>query len=109
MSILHLMNFIHCVTNTLANIIVSGFFVCVFFRKVNFIKLFCDNNLSFSFTDDGRIAWKTIRYTGYCETISGYTTESYISSGQTGVLCSGGTSNDFNITITFKRNKRLVN
>lgn len=69
---------------------------------------YMDNNLSFSFTTDGRIMWKAIHYSGYCSTDSGYTGSSYTVSGQTGVLCTGGTSDDFNITITFERNKNLT-
>jgi hypothetical protein len=65
---------------------------------------YLDNNLSFSFTTDGRIKWESYRYSGYCDSTSGYTETSYISSGQTDVLCTTGTSEDFNITITFKRN-----
>lgn len=72
-------------------------------------KNFLDNNLSFSFTDDGRIKWESYHYSGYCETTSGYTETSYITSGQTGVLCTGGTSNDFNITIVFQRNNTYLN
>lgn len=64
---------------------------------------YADNNLSFKFTTDGRIKWDSYRYSGYCDTISGYTQSYYISSGQTPILCSGGTSSDFNITITFER------
>ena len=66
---------------------------------------FADNNLSFSFTNDGRIKWESYRYSGVCDTTSGYTESFYVSSGQTSVLCSGGTSSDFNITITFDRYK----
>lgn len=65
---------------------------------------YLDNNLSFSFTSDGRIKWESYRYSGYCDTTNGYTETSYVSSGQTSVLCTGGTSDDFNITITFDRN-----
>jgi hypothetical protein len=64
---------------------------------------YLDNNLSFSFTTDGRIKWETYKYSGYCHTTSGYTETSYISSGQTPVMCTDGTQEDFNITITFKR------
>ncbi len=62
-----------------------------------------DNNLSFSFTNDGRIKWEAYRYSGICNTTSGYTESYYISSGQTPVLCTNGTSTDFNVTITFDR------
>jgi len=64
---------------------------------------FADNNLSFGFTNDGRISWQAMRYSGYCNTVSGYTPIYYISSGQTPVLCPNGVSNDFNITICFER------
>ena len=36
-------------------------------------KNFIDNNLSFSFTSNGEIMWETYRYSGYCDTVSGYT------------------------------------
>jgi lysophospholipase L1-like esterase len=62
-----------------------------------------DNNLSFAFTSDGRIKWSSYRYSGYCDTISGYTGIYYINTGQTLPLCSNGTLSDFNITITFER------
>lgn len=70
---------------------------------------YLDNNLSFSFTSDGRIKWLSYKYSGYCDTISGYTETSYISSGQTPIMCSNGTLNDFNITITFDRNIHIFN
>ena len=64
---------------------------------------FADNNLSFSFTEDGRIMWESYRYV--YDDCSG---ERYVTtSGQTAVLCESGTSSDFNITITFDRNFRL--
>ena len=66
---------------------------------------YADNNLSFKFTNDGRIKWNSFRYSGNCDSTSGYTESYYISSGQTAVLCSGGTSSDFNVTITFDRYK----
>lgn len=66
-----------------------------------------DNNLSFGFTEDGRIKWSSIHYTGYCETVSGYTEDFYVASGQTPQLCVSDSTKDFNITITFKRNYRL--
>ena len=62
-----------------------------------------DNNLSFSFTSDGRIKWQSYRYSGYCNTITGYTEMYYIDSGQTLPLCPNGTTNDFNITMSFER------
>jgi hypothetical protein len=69
------------------------------------LRDYADNNLSFSFTDDGRIEWRAIRYSGVCITDSGYTETFYTSSGQTPVLCTNGTSSDFNVTITFEREK----
>jgi hypothetical protein len=60
-----------------------------------------DNNLSFSFNDNGEIVWNSYRYTGYCD--NGYKEEFYVSSGVTAPLCDSGTTNDFNITITFER------
>lgn len=69
---------------------------------------YLDNNLSFSFTSDGRIKWEKYHMSGYCHTISGYTQDSYVASGQTSVLCTGGTSNDFNLTIVFRRNNQYT-
>jgi len=74
-------------------------------RGENDLVDYADNNLSFSFSDDGRIEWRAIRYSGVCITDSGYTETFYTSSGQTPVLCTNGTSSDFNITITFERDK----
>ena len=71
-------------------------------------RYYADNNLSFSFTNDARIKWESYRYSGLCDTVSGYTENYYISSGQTPVLCTNGTSSDFNITITFDRYKHYV-
>lgn len=70
---------------------------------------FIDNNLSFSFSSDGRLMWEAYRYSGNCDPTTGYTESAYISSGQTPQLCVNGTSNDFNITITFERNYPLYN
>ncbi len=62
-----------------------------------------DNNLKFSFTNDGKIKWEAYRYSGSCNTVSGYTESYYTSTGQTPTLCENGTSTDFNVTITFDR------
>lgn len=70
---------------------------------------YLDNNLSFSFTNDGKIMWAAYRYSGHCNTISGYTVSDYITTGQTETLPSGTTVNDFNITITYQRNRTLYN
>ena len=72
-------------------------------------NIFSDNNLSFSFTNDGRIQWEAYRYSGYCHTESGYTENYYVSSGQTPVLCANGVSDDFNISIVFERYQFLEN
>jgi len=64
---------------------------------------FVDNNLSFSFTSDGKIMWESYHYSGYCD--SGYTESYYTSSGETPTLCPNGTSSDFNVTIVFERYK----
>ena len=70
---------------------------------------YADNNLSFSFTNDGRIKWESYRYSGLCDNVSGYTESYYMTSGQTPILCTGGTSSDFNVTITFDRYKHYEN
>jgi hypothetical protein len=72
-------------------------------------RYYADNNLSFSFTNDGRIKWEKYHYSGVCHTVSGYTESYYTLSGQTPVLCNGGTSSDFNVTIVFTRNNELIN
>ena len=69
------------------------------------VKNYADNNLSFSFTEDGRIKWESYRYSGVCNNVSGYSESFYVSSGVTPTLCSNGTSTDFNVTITFTRDK----
>lgn len=76
-------------------------------RDENDPKLYADNNLSFSFTNDGRIEWKSYRYSGECVN-EVYQETYYIDSGVTPILCSNGTSKDFNITIVFDRDLRLT-
>lgn len=68
-------------------------------------KLYGDNNLSFGFTSDGRIQWKSYRYSGTCVNES-YQETFYVDSGVTPVLCTNGTTDDFNITIVFDRHLR---
>ncbi len=70
---------------------------------------YADNNLSFSFTNDGRVKWESYRYSGICNTVSGYTESFYTSTGQTQPLCLNGVSSDFNVTITFDRYKHYEN
>jgi hypothetical protein len=69
------------------------------------VEKYADNNLSFSFTDDGRIQWQSYRYSGVCLDDGTFDESYYISSGQTPVLCPSGTSNNFNVTIVFNRYK----
>lgn len=70
-------------------------------------SFYADNNLSFQFTTNAEIIWKAIHYTPV-STVSGYTNVYNTITGMTPSLCSLGTSNDFNITITFKRYKSLA-
>jgi len=65
---------------------------------------FVDNNLSFSFSENGEIIWESYRYSNVCDIENGHTEEFYLSSGSTPTLCSNGVLDDFNITIVFKRN-----
>jgi len=67
---------------------------------------YADNNLSFSFSTDGRIVWKSVHYSGNCGN-SGYESGYYTLTGSTPQLCLSGTSQDFNITITFDRYRHL--
>lgn len=68
------------------------------------LNSFVDNNLSFSFTNDGRLKWETVRYSGYTDCVSGFTNHYYLSSGQTTLLPITGDTENFNITIVFERN-----
>jgi hypothetical protein len=68
---------------------------------------YADNNLSFQFTDDGRIKWVKYHYSGFCGN-NGYEEEFYISSGQTPQLCTTDSNKDFNVTIVFDRYKRYT-
>ena len=69
------------------------------------VEDYADNNLSFSFTDDGKILWRALRYSGVCLDDGTFSETYYTSSGETPVLCLSGTSNDFEITIAFDRYK----
>lgn len=60
---------------------------------------YIDNNLSFWLTSDKKIKWKKFQYVNETQNI--ITTDSTIS------MCTGGTVDDFNITITFERNVEL--
>jgi hypothetical protein len=85
----------------------GGTFYYIGTRGTTDITQYADNNLSFSFTSDRRIIWKSIHYSGYCGN-SGYTESYYTLSGQTPQLCVSGTSEDFEITITFDRYRHLT-
>lgn len=72
---------------------------------------YLDNNLSFSFTSGGTIQWQSYKYSGVCDTVSGYTTNDYIYSGQTPQLYTEEeliNVFDINITITFERYSEYV-
>jgi hypothetical protein len=73
---------------------------------------YLDNNLSFKFTSGGTIQWISYRYSGYCDTVSGFTETNYISSGQTSQMFEEPllSNNDliFNISITFKRYSEYI-
>lgn len=71
------------------------------------VRNYADNNLSFGFTNDGRIKWTKIHYVGYCDVNSGYTESYQVYSGQTPQICVTNNTSNFNITITFKRNLKL--
>ena len=64
---------------------------------------YADNNLSFSFTSDNRIKWKTYKYSGLCSSDSGYTETYQTITGSTNVMCVNDFVNDFNVTIVFDR------
>ena len=72
-------------------------------RGDNDFENYADSNLSFGFTEDGRVEWNAIRYSGYCDNVSGYTETYYRENGQTEILCTTGDTKDFNITIVFDR------
>ena len=61
---------------------------------------YLDNNLSFWLTSDGKIKTKTYKYLSE--------TQSKIITNSTTPICTGITTNDFNITITFERNLELT-
>ena len=68
---------------------------------------YLDNNLSFQFTNDGRIKWVAYHYSGYCD-LTGFTETNYLANGQTPVLCVTGDTTDFNLTIVFNRYRELI-
>jgi hypothetical protein len=68
---------------------------------------YLDNNLSFQFTNDGRVKWVVYHYSGYCD-LTGYSETHYLANGQTPVLCVTGDTTDFNLTIVFNRYRELI-
>jgi len=68
---------------------------------------YLDNNLSFQFTNDGRVKWVAYHYSGYCD-LTGYSETHYLANGQTPVLCVTGDTTDFNLTIVFNRYRELI-
>lgn len=61
---------------------------------------YVDNNLSFWLTSDRKIKWKKYEFVDE--------TKNKISSDSTISICTGATTDDFNITITFERNLELL-
>jgi hypothetical protein len=68
---------------------------------------YLDNNLSFQFTNDGRVKWVSYHYSGYCA-VTGYTETHSLLNGQTPVLCVTDDTKDFNLTIVFNRYRELI-
>lgn len=69
---------------------------------------FADSALSLGFTSDRRISWTATRYSGYCDTESGYTESFYTEFGVTPQLCATGDTKDFNVTVVFERYKEYT-
>lgn len=85
----------------------GGIFYYIGVRGDNNIKNYADNNLSFGFTNDGRIKWTSIHYSGGCE--SNEYVERYLTySGVTSTLCVTDDTKDFNISIVFDRYRHLT-
>jgi len=64
-----------------------------------------DNSLLFKFTNDGRIEYNAVHYSGNCNPSSGYSENYYTEVGVTPRLCTTGLTDDFNVTIVFDRYK----
>jgi hypothetical protein len=73
----------------------------------NSTNYYLDNNLSFRFTNDGKIKWVAHHYSGSCDASSGYVHSDYIATGQTPTLCVTDNTKDFNLTIVFNRYKEF--
>jgi hypothetical protein len=87
----------------------GGVFYYLGVRGDDNVRNYADNNLSFQFTEDRRIKWVSVHYTGYCSNEGVYTEDFYVASGQTPTLCTTQPTKDFNITIAFERNKYYEN
>ena len=72
----------------------------------NVNKNYLDNNLTFGFTNNGRVYWNSFHYSGSCG-LTGYIETYYPAGGQTPVLCTTGDTSDFNLTIVFNRYKEF--
>jgi hypothetical protein len=69
---------------------------------------YLDNNLSFRFTNDGKVKWAAHHYSGICDPSVGYSQTHYIAAGETPPLCVSNDTKDFNLTIVFNRYKELT-
>ena len=69
---------------------------------------YLDNNLSFRFTNDGKVKWVAHHYSGICDSSVGYSQTHYIAAGETPPLCVSNNTKDFNLTIVFNRYKELT-
>jgi hypothetical protein len=85
----------------------GGIFYYVGVRGDDKVKNYADNNLSFGFTDDGRIKWTSIHYSGGCES-NKYVERYFTYSGVTPTLCVTDDTKDFNISIVFDRYRHLT-
>lgn len=57
----------------------GGIFYYVGALDEKYVENYGDNNLSFGFTNDGRISWQAIHYSGYCANPTGTTDDGYVS------------------------------
>lgn len=83
-----------------------------YYWGVDTMSEYVDNFLKFSFGEidnEEVIIWEEVKLSGYCDTVSGFTTTTIIESGHTNSISSGETLNDFNITITFERYSEYLN
>ena len=86
----------------------NNIFYYIGVRGDNEIKNYADNNLSFQFTSDRRIKWVSYRYSGVCDSTTGYSESYYLDQGTTPQLCTISATQDFNVTIVFDRYKRYT-